>query len=89
MAYSPVGQGRLPRSAALSAVAERHAATHFQVALAWVLRDPTVIAIPKAGDLAHVKDNHRALDLQLTHEDLAAIDADFPPPARRTRLAML
>lgn len=89
MAYSPIGQGALPASSALSAVAERHDATPFQVALAWVLRDPNVIAIPKAGDGDHVADNHRALDLSLTPQDLAAIDADFPPPTRQTRLAML
>jgi len=89
MAYSPVGQGRLPASPALSAVANRHAATPFQVALAWTLRDPTGITIPKAADQAHVKDNRGALDLALTAEDLAAIDTDFPPPARKTRLAML
>jgi diketogulonate reductase-like aldo/keto reductase len=89
MAYSPVGQGRLPKSPALSAVAERHGATRFQVALAWVLRDPMVIAIPKAGDATHIDDNRRALDLVLTAEDLAAIDADFPPPTRKSRLAML
>ena len=89
MAYSPVGQGRLPASPALAAVAQRHGATPFQVALAWVLRDPNVIAIPKAADEAHVRDNARAADLILTDEDLAAIDADFPPPTRRTRLAML
>jgi diketogulonate reductase-like aldo/keto reductase len=89
MAYSPVGQGRLPRSPALSAVAARHGATVFQIALAWVLRDPTVIAIPKAVDEAHLKDNRRALDLTLAPEDLSAIDADFPPPSRKSRLAML
>jgi diketogulonate reductase-like aldo/keto reductase len=89
MAYSPVGQGRLPNSPALSAVAKRHGATPFQVALAWVLRDPMVIAIPKAADAVHVNDNRHALDLVLTAEDLAAIDADFPPPTRKTRLAML
>ena len=89
MAYSPIGQGRLPKSAALSAIAKRHAASPYQVALAWVLRDPLVIAIPKAGDAAHVADNRRALDLVLMAEDLAAIDADFPPPTRKTRLAML
>jgi diketogulonate reductase-like aldo/keto reductase len=89
MAYSPVGQGRLPRSPAVSAVAARHDATVFQIALAWVLRDPTVIAIPKAADAAHLNDNRRALDLALNPEDLAAIDADFPPPTRKTRLAML
>ena len=53
------------------------------------LGDPTIIAIPKAADLAHVEANRRALDLQLTPEDLAAIDAEFSPPARKTRLAML
>jgi diketogulonate reductase-like aldo/keto reductase len=89
MAYSPVGQGRLPSSPGLALVAKRYDATPLQVALAWVLRAPTVIAIPKAGDVAHVADNRRALDLELTAEDLAAIDADFPRPTRKTRLAML
>jgi len=36
MAYSPIGQGRLPASPDLSAIAARHNATTFQVALAWV-----------------------------------------------------
>jgi diketogulonate reductase-like aldo/keto reductase len=89
MAYSPVGQGRLPQSAGLASVAKRLGATPYQVALAWVLRDPNVIAIPKAADSAHVKDNRRAADLVLSKEDLAAINADFPAPTRRTRLAML
>ena len=89
MAYSPVGEGRLPRSAALAAVAARHDATPFQIALAWAMRDPDVIAIPKAAAEAHVRDNRRAADIALTPEDLAEIDADFPPPRRRTRLAML
>ena len=89
MAYSPVGQGRLPKSPALSGIAKRHGATSFQVALAWVLRDPMVIAIPKASDIVHLQDNRRALDLVLTAEDVAAIDADFPPPTRKTRLAMI
>ncbi len=89
MAYSPVGQGRLPPSPALAAVAKRHGATPMQVALAWVLRDLDVIAVPKAGIEAHVRDNALAADLELTDQDLAAIEADFPPPTRRTRLAML
>ena len=89
MAYSPIGQGQLPTSPALAAVAQRHDVTPFQVALAWVLRDPLVIAIPKAGDVAHITDNRRALDLVLTAEDLAAIDVDFQPPTRKSRLAML
>jgi diketogulonate reductase-like aldo/keto reductase len=89
MAYSPVGQGRLPHSPALATIAKRYEVTAFQVALSWVLRDPNVIAIPKAADEAHVRDNLRAAELTLDADDLAAIDADFPPPTRRTRLAML
>ena len=89
MAYSPIAQGRLPRSPALDAVAARHQATPYQIALAWTLRDPTVIAIPKATSEAHVRDNRLAADIGLTSGDLAEIDAEFPPPSRRTPLAML
>ena len=89
MAYSPVEQGRLSTSGALEAVADRHGATPYQVALAWVMRAPGVFAIPKAADVAHVRENRVAGDLQLSPEDLAAIDAEFPPPTRRTRLEML
>ena len=89
MAYSPVAQGRLPHSPALAALGKQHGATPFEVAIAWVLRDPNVIAIPKAANEAHVRNNLRAAELVLSHEDLAAIDAEFPPPTRRARLAML
>ena len=90
MAYSPVGQGgRLLRATALAQVAQLHGATPAQVALAWALRQPWVIAIPKAGDAAHVRENAAAADLALTEADLAAIDRAFPPPARRQPLAML
>ncbi len=61
MAYSPVGQGRLPASPALAAVATRHGATPYQVALAWMLRDFLVIAIPNASDVAHVAQNRQTL----------------------------
>jgi diketogulonate reductase-like aldo/keto reductase len=48
-----------------------------------------VIAIPKASDAKHVKENHQALEIRLSSEDLAAIDADFPPPRRKRPLAMI
>ncbi len=89
MAYSPVEQGRLSTNGALFDVAERHAATPYQVALAWVLRRPSMIAVPKAATVEHVQENSRAADLQLTPEDLARIDIEFRPPTRRTRLEML
>ena len=88
-AYSPVEQGRLPRGGALDRVARRHEVTVFQVALAWVVRDGAVLAIPKAADAAHVRDNRAAADMQLTGEDLAELEAEFPPPRRATPLAML
>ena len=88
-AYSPVEQGRLPAGGALQAVAERHAVTATQVALAWVLRDANVLAIPKAADAAHVRENREAVDLALTADDLSEVDAAFPPPQRATRLEVL
>jgi diketogulonate reductase-like aldo/keto reductase len=89
MAYSPVEQGRLLGHPALQRIAERHDATPAQVALAWVLRQDGVIAIPKAGTVDHVHDNRRALDLELTQQDLAALDRAFPPPTRAQPLEVL
>ena len=89
MAYSPVDQGRLPSAGALGAVAGRHGVSPYQIALAWALRDPNVVAIPKAASLDHIEENRRAADLELTAMDLAEIDTAFPPPNRKTRLAML
>ena len=91
MAYSPVGQGgALLRHPALRAVAARHGgATPAQVAIAWTLRAPGVVSIPKASDPKHVRLNAAARDLRLTDADLAELDAAFPPPKRKQRLAML
>ncbi len=89
MAYSPIEQGRLPRSGALQAIGERHGASPFQIALAWLLQKPGVVSIPKASSTDHVRDNHQALQIRLSPEDLQAIDAEFPPPRRKRPLEML
>lgn len=89
MAYSPVEQGRLGKHHGLAQVAQRHGVDHFQVALAWVLRRQGVIAIPKAGRRAHVEHNAAALELELTDEDLAALDKAFPPAAAKMSLEMI
>jgi diketogulonate reductase-like aldo/keto reductase len=89
MAYSPIEQGRILKDPALKAVAERHGASPAQVALAWVLRHPDVIAIPKASRRAHVEENRAALDIVLSADDLATLDAAFPPPKRQQPLEML
>ena len=90
MAYSPIGQGgRLLRNGAMKSIAERHGVSTAQVALAWALRHPGIIAIPKASDEAHVRDNAAAASLSLSNEDFAAIDAAYPPPTRKRPLAMI
>ena len=89
MAYSPVEQGRLLGHRALACVAERIGATPAQVALAWLLQHEGVIAIPKAGSAAHVRENRAAADLALTAEDLATLDAAFPRPPAPRPLEML
>jgi diketogulonate reductase-like aldo/keto reductase len=89
MAYSPVEQGRLLKNAALARVAARREATPAQVALAWVLRQPGVLAIPKSSNLDHVRDNRAALDMTLGDEDLADLDRAFPPPVKKKPLEML
>ena len=88
MAYSPVDQGGLVDHASLRAVAERLRATPAQVALAWVLRQPGVMAIPKAVHAVHLRQNWAARALRLDAADLAELDRLFPPPRRRQPLAM-
>lgn len=89
MAYSPIEQGRLLGSPALREVAQRHGATPAQVALAWLMRHDDVIAIPKAGTIAHVDENLASLDVILTQDDFAVLDRAFPPPKKAQPLEML
>ena len=89
MAYSPIEQGRLLGHRALKSVAARHDARPAQVALAWLLRQDGVVAIPKAANVSHVRENHAVLALRLTKQDLAALDRAFPAPTEATPLAML
>jgi diketogulonate reductase-like aldo/keto reductase len=89
MAYSPIEQGRLLREPALGRVAARHGVTPAAAALAWVLREPGVIAIPKTASLEHLKQNLACLDLALAAEDLAELDRAFAPPRRKRALEML
>jgi diketogulonate reductase-like aldo/keto reductase len=89
MAYSPIEQGRLLRHPALQAIAERHGdVTPVQVALAWVLRQDGVCAIPQSGKPEHVRENRGALDVGLTSQDFADLDRAFPPPRSKQPLAM-
>jgi diketogulonate reductase-like aldo/keto reductase len=89
MAYSPLEQGRIGRRRALEDVARRHGVTPMQVALAWTLRLPGVVTIPKATRPEHVREDVAAQELVLADEDLAALDGAFPPPTKAVPLETL
>lgn len=88
MAYSPLGQGDLLRDATLARLARRHGVASATIAVAWVLRQDNVVAIPKTSDPDHLDDIVASLEVTLTVEDLAELDAAFPPPRRHTPLSI-
>jgi diketogulonate reductase-like aldo/keto reductase len=90
IAYSPVAHGRgLLNNATLKKIAKGHDATPAHIGLAWVLRQPGVIAIPKAANQIHVRQNARSIEIQLTKKDLAELDLEFVPPKSPQPLPML
>jgi diketogulonate reductase-like aldo/keto reductase len=89
IAYSPIEQGRLLGHRELKRVAARHNAQPAQIALAWLLQQDGRVAIPKAANIAHVRENRSALELRLTEQDLTALDRAFPPPTEAIPLEML
>ncbi len=89
MAYSPIEQGRLLTHPRLIDIAKAYQATPAQVALAFVLRQPDVIAIPKSSNPHRIDENRDATDLHITEDDWKDLDAAFPAPKRKTALAML
>ncbi|MBL7636223.1 aldo/keto reductase [Atlantibacter hermannii] len=91
MAYCPLAQaGRLRddlmRNAVVNAIAQEKNITAAQLLLAWVIRHPGVLAIPKASDMKHVEENAAALDVKLTAQDIEQLDAAFAPPDRKMPL---
>ncbi|HBS78071.1 MAG TPA: oxidoreductase [Pseudomonas sp.] len=90
MAYCPLGQGGgLLRHQAILDIARRHGAEPAQIALAWSLRQPEVLVIPKSSNPAHVRLNASAAELTLSADDLALLDKAFPPPSRSQPLHMV
>jgi diketogulonate reductase-like aldo/keto reductase len=89
MAYSPIEQGRLLRDRRLAAFSRAHGMTPAQVALAWVLRQGDVVAIPKTSSRLRLQENLEVLDHRLDAQALAELDALFPAPTRPVPLEML
>lgn len=91
MAYCPLAQAGRLRSGlfnhpVVNALAKEHNVTAAQVLLAWVIRHPGVIAIPKASSIAHVEENAGALEITLSAEAIRQLDAAFPAPKQKTAL---
>jgi diketogulonate reductase-like aldo/keto reductase len=73
-AYSPIDVGSVANNRQIQQIAGRYGATAVQAALAWLIRQPRVIAIPKAASLQHLQENLGALDLELRDQDVMALD---------------
>jgi diketogulonate reductase-like aldo/keto reductase len=82
MAYSPLGgdNNLVVDDRTLAQVGTIHGCSAAAVALAWVIRSGSLIAIPESGSPAHVKENAVALSIALTPQDLQTLDAAFPGP---------
>ena len=88
ISYCPIDQGTLAADAGLAKIARRHGVTAAQVALAWVLRHPDVIAIPKASREDHQRENLAAASITLDVDDCTEIDRLFAAPLSKQPLAM-
>ena len=78
VAYSPFGSGDFPEDRVLEEIAKARGGTPRQVALAFLIRNRTVLAIPKSGDPRHTEENAGAASLRLNAQDLERLNAAFP-----------
>ena len=94
VAYSPFGHNDFPSARSrggevLQSIADAHKATPRQVALAFLTRAPSVLAIPKASSAEHAAENAAAGDLNLSDAEIAALDKAFPRGPKPRGLPML
>jgi diketogulonate reductase-like aldo/keto reductase len=89
MAYSPIDQGTLAGDDTLAQIGRERGLTAAQVALAWVVSRPGVVAIPKASSTSHQQENLAAGSVSLSEDELRRIDKRFPPPKKKTPLSMI
>jgi diketogulonate reductase-like aldo/keto reductase len=89
MAYSPVDHGSLIEHLAVRDMAADKGVTPAQLAIAWVLRLPDVLAVAKASTRAHVTENRAALEIGFSQAELDELDRIFPPPFGKVPLEVL
>jgi len=87
MAYSPIDQGALLDQPALREMAQRRGVAPAQLALAWMLAQPGVMALPKSSDALHLRQNWQAAALRLDAAEITKLQRLFPPPRRKQALA--
>jgi 2,5-diketo-D-gluconate reductase B len=83
-AYAPLAQGRAASDPVLGSIGQKHGVSAAQIAIAWLLDQPGVAVIPKAGRPESQRANLAALDIRLDDEDRAAI-ATLPKDQRFVR----
>jgi 2,5-diketo-D-gluconate reductase B len=69
-AYSPIEEGRLRSNKTLESIAKAHAATVYQIALAWVISQPRIITIPMSANPKHIQENFDAAEIELTQSEM-------------------
>ena len=89
MAYSPIEQGRIMKNHDLLDLAGKLNVAPSILALAWVIRNPLMIAIPKTSSIKHLRENTKALDLTLDQDVLQRLDKIFLPPTRKQPLEVI
>lgn len=87
MAYSPLGVGSILADPAVVAIARRHGLEPAAVAVAWTIRDGSVISIPKTARRDRLAALAAAGSLKLSADDLSQLDKAFPPPRKKQPLA--
>lgn len=89
MAYSPIEQGRILKNNNLQKLAKNLGIAPSILALAWVIHQQLMIAIPKTSSIAHLKENIKAADLKLDQNVLQALDQIFTPPTKKMPLEVI
>jgi diketogulonate reductase-like aldo/keto reductase len=69
-AYSPLDEGRLPNNSTLESLAKTHNATTYQIALAWIISQPRLIAIPMSANPKHIAENFQATEIKLSEQEI-------------------
>ncbi|MDT6980917.1 aldo/keto reductase [Levilactobacillus zymae] len=94
IAYSPVAQGdawgqHLTTNPVVQQLADKYQVSVYQILLAWVIRQPQVLAIPQTSSVAHMRQNLAAGELTLSPADLDALDQQYPAPTHKQPLDVI